>query len=120
MSVRPNPAGGRVEVVVPRLGAIDPRLKAILIGGGPVPEAVVVDAVARGLPARWTWGLTETSRPSEICGRTVKEAMATSTRETAAEVKKPRLIGAIPLESVLPGLVARSRAPLERPHMVFK
>ena len=37
----------------------------------------------------------------------MKDAAATSTSETAAEVKKPRLIGARPLESFLPGLLAR-------------
>ena len=34
-------------------------------------------------------------------------AAATSTSDTAADVKKPRLIGARPLESLLPGLLAR-------------
>ena len=37
----------------------------------------------------------------------MNEAAATRTSETAAEVKKPRLIGARPLESFLPGLLAR-------------
>ena len=38
----------------------------------------------------------------------MKEAAATRTRETTAEVKNPRLIGAMPLASFLPGLLART------------
>ena len=38
----------------------------------------------------------------------MNDAAATSTRETAAEAKKPRLIGTMPLESFLLGRVART------------
>src|SRR3712207_8845880 len=54
-----------------------------------------------------TCGLTTLSGMSATSGSTVNEAAATRTRETTAEVKKPRLIGARPLASFLPGLLAR-------------
>ena len=38
----------------------------------------------------------------------MNEAAATRTSETAAEVKKPRLIGTMPLASFLLGLLART------------
>src|SRR4051812_9375233 len=54
-----------------------------------------------------TWGLTETSSPSESEGSTVNEAAATSTSETTAEVKKPRWIGDIHDRSPEVGLLAK-------------
>lgn len=36
-------------------------VKAVLVGGGPVPEDLVQRAVARGLPALRTYGMTETT-----------------------------------------------------------
>jgi O-succinylbenzoic acid--CoA ligase len=38
---------------------VSARVKAVLVGGGPVPDDLLVDARARGVPALWTWGLTE-------------------------------------------------------------
>ena len=54
-----------------------------------------------------TCGLTDRPLMSATLGSTVNEAAATRTSETTAEVKKPRLIGARPLRSALPGLLAR-------------
>jgi O-succinylbenzoic acid--CoA ligase len=38
-----------------------PSLRAVLVGGGPVPPAIIEEAWSRGLPALPTYGLTETS-----------------------------------------------------------
>lgn len=35
------------------------NVKAVLVGGGPVASELLVRAHSRGLPAHWTWGLTE-------------------------------------------------------------
>lgn len=35
------------------------RVRVILVGGGPTPGALFAEALARGLPVRQTWGLTE-------------------------------------------------------------
>src|SRR3712207_8702071 len=69
-------------------------------------------AAASTMPTRTatkpsTCGLTTLSGTSATSGSTVNEAAATRTRETTAEVKKPRLIGARPLASPLLGLLAR-------------
>lgn len=53
-----------------------PSLKAILIGGGPVPPALLAQARALGAPVLQTYGLTEacsqvtTERPGEADGQT--------------------------------------------------
>ncbi|MBX5466616.1 MAG: o-succinylbenzoate--CoA ligase [Firmicutes bacterium] len=48
----------RVLEVLP--GPVSPRLRAVLLGGGPAPPDWVRAARARGLPIRLTYGLTET------------------------------------------------------------
>lgn len=50
-----------LAALLPKLTTVSPRVKAVLIGGGPVPEHLLVEARRRGLPAVWTWGMTETA-----------------------------------------------------------
>jgi O-succinylbenzoic acid--CoA ligase len=40
-------------------GAASDTLKAVLLGGGPVPGALVEEAVSRGMPVHTSYGLTE-------------------------------------------------------------
>ena len=42
-----------------------PRLRALLIGGAPTPPELLARALARGLPARLTWGMSEAA--SQVC-----------------------------------------------------
>ena len=42
------------------LGAT-PSLRAVLLGGGPIPPGLLGEAVATGLPARCTYGMTESA-----------------------------------------------------------
>ncbi|MBM4293252.1 MAG: AMP-binding protein, partial [Deltaproteobacteria bacterium] len=44
---------------------ISPRLRALLVGGAPTPPALLARALARGLPARLTWGMSEAA--SQVC-----------------------------------------------------
>lgn len=36
-----------------------PKVKAVLVGGGPIVPELLLDARRHGVPAHWTWGLTE-------------------------------------------------------------
>ena len=51
-----------------------PRLRAMLLGGGPIPPDLLEWATAQGLPARCTYGMTETcsqvvvTEPGETAG----------------------------------------------------
>jgi o-succinylbenzoate---CoA ligase len=36
-----------------------PRLRWVLLGGGPIPTALVARATAAGVPVAWTYGMTE-------------------------------------------------------------
>ncbi len=51
-----------------------PRLRAMLLGGGPIPPDLLEWATAQGIPARCTYGMTETcsqvvvTEPGEIAG----------------------------------------------------
>jgi O-succinylbenzoic acid--CoA ligase len=44
----------------PRLAALVPSLRLVLVGGGPTPAALFARAVAAGVPVAQTWGMTET------------------------------------------------------------
>lgn len=44
-----------------------PRLRAILLGGGPAPRPLVDWALERGLPVRATYGMTETASQIATC-----------------------------------------------------
>lgn len=37
------------------------QVKAVLVGGGPCPDALLADALAAGVPVAQTWGMTETT-----------------------------------------------------------
>lgn len=55
-----------VPTMLQRLLDADPRrspgtLRIVLVGGGPVPEALLIRALARGYPVVQTYGLTETA-----------------------------------------------------------
>jgi O-succinylbenzoic acid--CoA ligase len=69
-------------------------VKAVLVGGGPVPEDLVQRAVARGLPALRTYGMTETAsqvaterRPGE--GLTAVTGAELRVRGDRVEVRGP-------------------------------
>ena len=56
-----------------------PNLKAVLMGGGPVPASLVDEAVERGLPVRTSYGLTEmasqvTTTPPGATGERLRTA----------------------------------------------
>ncbi len=51
-----------------------PRLRAVLVGGGPVPVALLEEALAQGLPVVQTYGLTETD--SQVATLAPSEALA--------------------------------------------
>lgn len=55
----------RMLLTSPEATAVLARAKVLLVGGGPTPQALFDDAVARGLPVRQTWGLTEMG--SQVC-----------------------------------------------------
>lgn len=44
----------------PSLERLVPRLRAVMVGGGPTPTALLNEAVRRGVPVAQTWGMTET------------------------------------------------------------
>lgn len=65
---RAAPGATHVSLVATQLrrllsegGADLPGLKAVLLGGGPVSEGLVVEAYRRGLPIHTSYGLTETA-----------------------------------------------------------
>jgi len=60
---------------------IAPRLRAALLGGGPVPEELLRWAAERGLPLLQTYGLTETS--SQIATLSAAEALEPDRRGSA-------------------------------------
>jgi O-succinylbenzoic acid--CoA ligase len=50
-----------------------PALRAILLGGGPMPRELLADAVERGLPVHQSYGMTETA--SQVASLPATEAL---------------------------------------------
>ena len=82
--------------------AFPPGVRAVLVGGGPVPSALLARARGAGLPVLQTYGLTETSsqatceRPGEADGETAGPPMPglelRVTQDGEIEVRGPAVI----------------------------
>ncbi len=80
-----------------------PRLRAMLLGGGPVPPDLLEWAVEQGLPARCTYGMTETASQVVVTevGQTAGRPLPGARIETAPDGEI--LVGG---EMVAPGAMA--------------